>query len=479
MGLPLFRCSTLRAIEARAAAALPAGTLMRRAGESAASWLLQRHPQARRIAVACGPGNNGGDGYACAAALRAAGRDVVCVAPLAPAAADARAAAARWHAAGGSTRADCDLQAQDLIVDALFGIGLARPLAGAFLELAQAIDAAGPPVVALDLPSGLDADTGGWVGAVPGVGAAATLSFLGAKPGLYTGDGVDACGEVVIDTLGVDLPPSPLRLNAPDEFAALARPRRRNTHKGSYGSLQVVGGAAGMVGAALLAARAGLRLGAGRVYVDALDGGLGVDPLMPELMFGAAPEGAAAPVKVIGCGLGRADAARARLLAALADEAPCVIDADALNLLAADAALFARLREGPGPRALTPHPLEAARLLGVDAAAVQADRLAAAQTLAQRSGAWVLLKGAGSVIARGECCWINPTGSPALATAGSGDVLAGVIGALLAQGFDMQCALLGAAWLHGRAAEDADVGLVAGDIAPRAAAALARLRMPR
>lgn len=478
MGLPLYRCAALRAIEAQAAADLPAGTLMQRAGTAAARWIDADAAPAARIAVVCGPGNNGGDGYACATALRAAGRDVVCVAPLPAATADARAAAAGWQQAGGRTIGTSTFDEGTLVVDAMFGIGLARPLAAPYLPLVQAIEAAAAPVVALDLPSGLDADTGAWIGATPGLRARTTLSFLGAKPGLHTGDGVDACGEVIVDALGVALPPSPLQLVAPEDFAALAQPRRRNSHKGSFGELQVVGGARGMTGAVLLAARAGLQLGAGRVYVDALDGGLALDPLQPELMFRPAP---ASAVTVIGCGLGHGDAARARLQAALQNEAPCVIDADALNLLAADAALFSQLRGSPGPRILTPHPLEAARLLGSTAAAVQADRLGAAQALAGRSGAWVLLKGAGSVIADGGRCWINPTGTPALATAGSGDVLAGMVGALLAQGFDAQCALLGAVWLHGRAADDygSDVGLVAGAIAPRAAAALARLRAPR
>jgi ADP-dependent NAD(P)H-hydrate dehydratase / NAD(P)H-hydrate epimerase len=170
--------------------------------------------------------------------------------------------------------------------------------------------------------------------------------------------------------------------------------------------------------------------------------------------------------------------ARARLAAALQGTGACVIDADALNLLADDAALAALARGGAPARVLTPHPLEAARLLKSDVATVQADRIGAARALARGFGHWVVLKGAGSVVAHDDDFWINPTGSAALATAGSGDVLAGFIGALLAQGYDSQTAVLGAVWLHGRAADDfaQDVGLVASDLAPLAARALARLR---
>jgi hydroxyethylthiazole kinase-like uncharacterized protein yjeF len=474
MTTPLYRTAELRALEQRAAQGLPAGTLMARAGAAAAAFIAHRWPQAQRVLVLCGPGNNGGDGYVCATELARAGKDATCVALAAPAADDARDAARRWTGAT-PTALPID-QHFDLLVDAMFGIGLVRPLSGVFLDAARWLASQPQPRVALDVPSGLDADTGAWVGGVAGAEVDATLTLLAGKPGLFTGDGVDACGDVLIEPLGVEAPAAAVALNAPDQFAAVARRRRRNSHKGRFGDVVVIGGNVGMPGAALLAARAALRLGAGRVYVDCVGGELHADPLAPELMFRRAAEVAGPQVTVIGCGLGTDDLARSHLRSALASTQPVVIDADALNLLAGNpqAAMYASAL-----RVLTPHPLEAARLLGSTAADVQADRLAAAAALAARFNAWIVLKGAGSVIAAPDGrLWINPTGSPALATPGSGDVLAGMFGALLAQGFDAQSAVLAAVWLHGRAAEDfgADVGLVAGEVAPLAARALGRLR---
>jgi len=479
MSLPLFRTADLRDFERQAAAGLPSGTLMQRAGSAAATWIARRFPQAAHLVVVCGPGNNGGDGYVCATALRSTGRKIVCVALAAPSTEDARTAAAAWCDAGGATldRSPAE-QHCDLAIDAMFGIGLARPLGGAARDAARWMSAQSAPCIALDVPSGLNADTGAWVDGVAGVHATATVSFLGAKPGLFTADGIDACGEVVIDTLGLALPGSVAVLNEPDEFAAVALPRARNTHKGRFGNLLVIGGAAGMVGAPLIAARAALRLGAGRVYVDAIGSTMDVDPQTPELMFRRADTLSDLQAVVIGCGLGDGDLARHRLDDALRLPTSCVLDADALNLLASDARLRALATGASGPRILTPHPLEAARLLATTAEAVQKDRVQAAILLARQFDAWIVLKGAGSVIAGAGRYWINPTGGPALATAGTGDALAGMIGALLAQGFDAQSSVLGAVWLHGRAADDfgADAGLVASDIAPLAARALAALR---
>jgi hydroxyethylthiazole kinase-like uncharacterized protein yjeF len=260
----------------------------------------------------------------------------------------------------------------------------------------------------------------------------------------------------------------------------LCAQRARNSHKGRFGDVRVIGGATGMSGAALLAGRAALRLGAGRVHVDLLDPALRVDPQAPELMLRNLPEmEAPETIAVVGCGLGVDAAGRAALSSALACNAPCVIDADGLNLLASDLQLRTQVGSRiAGTTILTPHPLEAARLLDIRGADVQADRLQAALALAREFNAWIVLKGAGTIVSGEGRTWVNPTGSAALATAGSGDVLAGMIGALLAQGLDARCATLGAVWLHGKAADDygADLGLVADEIAPRAAAALARLR---
>jgi hydroxyethylthiazole kinase-like uncharacterized protein yjeF len=269
-------------------------------------------------------------------------------------------------------------------------------------------------------------------------------------------------------------------LLGPADFAALLAPRRRNTHKGTYGSVAVVGGNVGMVGAPLLAARAGLRLGAGRVYVDCIGAPeMRLDPQQPELMFRPLAGVDGLTSCVVGCGLGVGAQASAAVAAALSAPCPLVIDADALNLIAADEALAHACAARSAATVLTPHPLEAARLLRAASAEVQADRVGAALELARRLGATVVLKGAGSVIAAaGGRYAINPTGSPALATAGTGDVLAGMIGALLGQQVDAWQAVCAGVWLHGAAADEfgADVGLVAGDIAPLAARRLAALR---
>lgn len=474
MGSPLFRVGSLRAIEDAAQAGLPAGELMGRAGRAAAAYLAQG-AAAGHWCIVCGPGNNGGDGYVVAAELRARGHEVTCVRPSGapPAAADARAAFERW-ASGGGRVVDELPHAERFtgVVDAMFGIGLSRPLGGAWLAAADWLSHRAP--VALDVPSGLDADTGAWVDGVPGVRAVATITFIGDKPGLHTGDGADASGRVQLEPLDLDGGTGDAELTSADDLAVLLRPRRRNSHKGSYGSVGVIGGGPGMVGAALLAARAALRIGAGRVYA-ALIGApdFRVDPLQPELMFRPVQQIRHMEALVVGCGMGTDEAARDALALALSQETPLVIDADALNLLAADAALRSTLAHRAAPAILTPHPLEAARLLDCSAADVQRDRAAAAVELARRCRAVALLKGAGTVIADPDGrIAINPTGSPALATAGSGDVLAGMLGALIAQGLAVRDAAVCGAWLHGAAAGTEDRGLVAGEIAMRAMAVL-------
>jgi hydroxyethylthiazole kinase-like uncharacterized protein yjeF len=477
-GMGLYRVEELRAIEARAVGGLPPRTLMQRAGRAAADFVVRHYPQARRVLIVCGPGNNGGDGYELAAHLKQAQRDVLCVALAAPCADDARGARALWDAASGITAPHLPTgEPFDLVVDAMFGIGLTRPLSAAYLDAARWMNDQAAPVLALDVPSGLDADTGAWVGGVQGVLADATIAFIAAKPGLLTHAGCDASGAVEVADLTIELPAPTGWRNGPEHFRSVTAPRRRDTHKGSFGDVAVVGGGAGMVGAPLLAARAALRLGAGRVYVDCIGAPeLRFDPLQPELMFRPSASLPHADAWIVGCGLGSDAAAQAALRAVLARADTIVLDADALNLLAANAAPFARSDQ---TRVLTPHPLEAARLLGTDAAGVLSDRIAAARQLARAHAALVVLKGAGSIVATPDGrYWINPTGSPALATPGTGDVLAGMIGALLAQGFDPLHALLAAVWLQGAAADrfGADVGLAASDLPSLAAAALAELR---
>ncbi len=480
MRTPLLSVADVRAIERAAQLNLPAGTLMARAGAAIAARVgALQEGEPSSICVVAGPGNNGGDGYVAARELRDVGHRVTCVQLARPAADDARNALTNWKASGGTTRTDLPAEQHfDVIVDAILGIGQARPLQGALLVAAQWINAQRARVIAVDVPSGLEADRGCWTGGVEGVHASETITFIADKPGLHTADGTDASGRVTVDALGTQPTATRTALTDTADFSQITAPRRRNTHKGSYGSALIIGGNAGTVGAALLAARAALRIGAGRVYVDCIGAPeLRFDPMQPELMFRPAAS-IDTPLQciVIGCGLGTDDLARRALQWALDSDAPLVIDADAINLLARGPALAECLTARSAPTVLTPHPLEAARLLDVSASDVQLDRIASAREIAVRHRSIVVLKGAGSIVAdtHGRCA-INPTGGPALATAGTGDVLAGLIGGLLSQAFEIRQSTLAAVWLHGRAG-DCDAGLVAGEIAPRAAEQLRGLR---
>jgi len=483
MDNPLYSVAQIRAIEQAAQSQLPAGTLMRRAGEAASTYALEvlGGLPAGPVLVLAGPGNNGGDALEVAANLANLGAsvDVIHLAGTAPSAEArhalerARASRARFIDAIGGGGGWC------LVVDGLFGIGLARALAGRARELVERVPGLACPVLALDVPSGLDADTGGMIGP-DGVAVRAThtITFLGNKPGLHTADGCDHAGRVHVDRLGTaDLhaEAARARINIPRLFASLLKPRSRNSHKGGFGDVAVLGGARGMAGAGILAARAALYAGAGRVFVAAVDPGPGLDPAQPEIMFrDAAGFSFDGRTVVAGPGLGDSAGATHVLSKVIDGTGPLLVDADALNLCAASPGLAARLATHDGATVLTPHPLEAARLLGVTAAIVQADRLENARELAQRLDAVVVLKGAGSVIARpdGELA-LNPTGNPGLATGGTGDVLAGLIGTLLGQGWPAWEAALAGAWVHGAAADRlvaagvGPIGLTAGEL-PRA-----------
>jgi hydroxyethylthiazole kinase-like uncharacterized protein yjeF len=381
--------------------------------------------------------------------------------------ADARASLERARAAGVQF-ADTPPPDCALCIDALLGIGAARPVQGQMAEWIARINTLPAPVLAVDLPSGLNADTGASDG--PCVRASHTLSLLTLKPGLFTAQGRDMAGQVWLDTLTTETPasaaPRAVLTGAP---APCVRPHA--SHKGSYGDVAVIGGAPGMTGAALLAATASLHQGAGRVFVGLLDGGsLSVDPGQPELMFRPVETLEPAQLTVV-CGCGGGTVIAAELSRILSKSPAVVIDADALNSIATDSQLEQLLhaRQARGRQTvLTPHPLEAARLLGSTAAQVQHDRLAAAEQLAQRFACTVVLKGSGTVIAApGQLTAINPTGNARLATAGTGDVLAGMIGARLANGQPVFQAACEAVWLHGHAADTwpADQALTAGALA--------------
>jgi len=479
----LYSVAQIRAIEAAATASLPPGALMRRAGEAAAAYALEvlHGLPTGSILVLAGPGNNGGDALEVAANLTSLGAhvDVIHLPGTSP---SPEAAQALARARAGRVKFIDEPPAGQppcLVIDGLFGIGLARALAGPARALAELVNANDSPVLALDVPSGLDADTGAIVGSDGiAVRATHTITFLGNKPGLHTGDGCDHAGRVHTDRLGVEAPPDVIvqaRLNAPTRFAPQLAPRRRNTHKGSFGDVAVLGGARGMAGAGVLATRAALYAGAGRVFMASVDPGMALDPVQPEIMFrDAATLDFARRTVVAGPGLGESDAAIHAFGRALDAGGPLLVDADALNLAARHPDLAARIAAHGAPVVLTPHPLEAARLLGVTAAIVGADRLENARELAMRLNAVVVLKGAGSVVAQpdGEVV-INTTGNPGLATGGSGDVLSGLVGALLAQGWPAWEAALGGVWLHGAAADRlvaggaGPIGLTAGEL-PRA-----------
>lgn len=481
----LFLTEELRRIEHEHARRLPPGTLMARAGRAAAQWLDGRvRARPASFIVLCGPGNNGGDGYVCARILRELGHSCLCWSPSAPTTEDAGSAYAAWLSAGGESTTQLPARPGfDMIIDSMFGIGLSRPLSGPYRQAADWANESGLEVVALDVPSGLNADAGTWVDEVPGVTARATLTFMGDKPGLHMSDGCDAAGFIHVDDLGVDGAGAAGCLNAPDQFAAILKPRKINSHKGRYGNVAIIGGGVGMVGAALLAGRAALRLGAGRVYVCCVGApDLHVDAGCPELMIRSLDSLPAVQAAVVGCGLGTSEPARHALQQALEQDTPILLDADALNLVAADERFKQALIGRRAPSVLTPHPAEAARLGGVPATHVNSDRIAAAIGLAQRFCSTIVLKGAGSVVvdrpADFQRYWINPTGGPALSSAGTGDVLSGMIGALIAQGFEPLTSSLAAVWLHGSAAQahGADIGLLASEVAPLAVRELIRLR---
>jgi hydroxyethylthiazole kinase-like uncharacterized protein yjeF len=461
--LALHDNAALRDLERRAAQAFGNDfELMRRAGEAGWRHLLRHWPQAMRIVVACGPGNNGGDGYVLATHALQAGREVSVLRLAAPASDPARRACADYEAAGGRVLAFEDgLPAADLVVDAVFGIGLSRAPDAVAAALFAAMDAAGCPVLALDVPSGVDADRG----CVPGIAvhATRTLQFIGAHRGLATGAALDHAGECDLSTLAIDPAwlaqlPVAARLLRPAALATFLRPRARDSHKGDNGHVLCIGGDHGGGGAIVLCAQAALRSGAGLVSVATRSGH--VAPLLarqPETMVHAPDSAQAlqsllqrADAVAIGPGLGRGEWGRAWFDAAIACGKPLLLDADALNLLAESP------RALPAGTILTPHPGEAARLLGCDVAEVQRDRYAAAGTLATRHACVVALKGAGTIVAaRGGIPCVIAGGNPGMAVGGMGDLLSGVIVALHAQGLDAFDAAACGALLHAAAGDAA------------------------
>jgi NAD(P)H-hydrate epimerase len=455
---------------------IPGRELMRRAGYTLFEQIRQRWPEQTAITVFCGAGNNGGDGYVVATLALQANYQVSVYALTDPNGlpGDALSAYRDFSRAGGSVS---DFEAgqsklQGVIVDALFGIGLSREVGEDYTLAIAAINASGCPVLAVDVPSGLHAYTGSVLGCA--VKADVTVTFIGLKCGLFTGEAPEYCGEIICSTLDIDaavlaaMPPFALLL----EKIHLPR-RARVAHKGRFGHVLLIGGNLGYTGAIRLAGEAALRSGAGLVSIAtrAAHSGL-INIGRPELMCHGVECGEAlhallekASVIVIGPGLGRDDWAREMFGAALAIDKPCVLDADALNLLSLQ----------PKRRAnwiLTPHPGEAARLLGSSAGQISADRFAALADLHSQYGGTCLLKGAGTLISNGDTVYVGTTGNPGMASGGMGDVLSGLIGGLLAQGSSLDEATRLGVYVHGEAADSlalefGERGLLAGDLPER------------
>ena len=497
----LYRAEQVRALDRRAIEGLgiSGAALMERAGAAAFARLRRRWPDARRILVLSGAGNNGGDGYVIARLALEQGLPVRLLqlgdhSALHGEAADAARAFAE---AGGHAEPYVGLPADaDVIVDALLGTGLERPVTGLWAEAIGYINASRAPVLAVDIPSGLHADTGRALGIA--VEAELTVSFIGLKQGMFTGSGPDYCGDIQFDALQIPAGVyagellSARRLDWHKERELLPR-RRPSAHKGDGGHVLVVGGAPGMCGAPRLAAEAALRAGAGLVTVATHPTHA---PLLnltrPELMVQAISEpgilasaAERATVVAIGPGLGQDEWGKALFESLLTLGKPMVVDADALNLLAAAALPIAgsatareEATDAPATRpahrshqwVLTPHPGEAARLLGSTVAEVESDRFAAIKLLQSRFGGVVVLKGAGSLI-RGpghRPTGVCSQGNPGMASAGMGDALTGIIAAFIAQGMEPEQAACAGVCLHAaagdRAAEQGQRGMVAGDL---------------
>lgn len=461
----LYDAAATRRMDAAAGAdwGLDGATLMARAGEAAFDALTERWPEVRRILLLAGRGNNAGDGYVVARAAQAAGIEVTLAQLLpspteGPAHAHAEALAQTdviridasalpvWLA----ERAASDAPGAAVVVDAVFGSGLQRAVSAPLDAVFEIINASGLPTLALDIPSGVRADSGAVLGAA--LRADLTVTFIAPKLGLYTGSGVDYTGDLVLADLGV-----PERARAGiaaraetfsySSTSSAFRPRHRGAHKGDFGHVLVIGGGEGMPGAALLAGMAAARTGAGLVTIATWPAHAGaLVTACPSLMVqpvaspaDLAPLIARAKVLVVGPGLGHSPWAEAMLEAALVVQKPLVLDADGLNLLA-DAGAQARVGT---PTVMTPHPGEAARLLGWDIEMVNADRVAAARAIAERHAAICVLKGAGSIVANASSAapaGVCTDGNPGMASAGMGDVLSGVLGSMLGQFYAAQSA---------------------------------------
>jgi len=459
---------------------IPGYTLMRRAGQAVYDALKHHYSAVQSILVLCGAGNNAGDGYVIARLAHGHGLGVRVVSMIDPhkLSGDARQAWLHWQECGETERYHDDIKIEaDVIVDALLGTGLARDVEGDWRRLIIAVNRTAIPVISVDIPSGLNADTGAVSGVA--INAERTVSFIGLKKGLFTGSGKTCTGEVVFDDLGLtDAVYDPVTAEAellcyPAQWQL---PRRQHdSHKGENGHVVIIGGNYGMPGAVGLAARAALRSGAGLVSVVTRKEHINaVVAVCPESMVHRSFNGELSPELVdnadyiaIGCGLGQDAWAQRLLYTAFNSTRSMVVDADALNLLAKmEQALLTK------DSVITPHPGEASRLLQMPTTAIQQDRFAAAQYLEQKYNAQVVLKGSGTIIQQGSDTYVSARGNPAMATAGMGDVLTGMIASIAAQqaamARDVRGAVISAVCLHALAGDIAaqgdDRGLLATDV---------------
>lgn len=459
---------------------IPGYTLMRRAGQAVMDALARYYPDAKSVLVLCGAGNNAGDGYVVARLAQAHGLAVRVVSMIDPRRlkGDAGQAWQHWKECGPTERYKGDFAVDaDVIVDALLGTGLTRDVEDDWKALIKAINASAVPVIAVDIPSGLGADTGAIYGAA--IDASHTISFIGLKKGMFTGSGKACCGEISFDNLGLPeqvydaVPPDAELLCYPSQWA-LQR-RRHDTHKGKNGHVLIIGGNHGMPGAVVLAARAALRAGAGLVsVVTRQDHIAAVAAACPETMVHGSRNGEISSALLdrsdyiaIGCGLGQDAWAQRLLYLSLDSTIPMVVDADALNLMASKD--YLSLTE---ECIITPHPGEASRCLSLTKRDIQYDRFQAAELLRQKCNAHIVLKGSGTIIQQNGVPRVCFFGNPAMATAGMGDVLTGMMASMAAQqivlGGDLDRAVIAAVCLHALAgdlaAQGDDRGMMASDV---------------
>jgi len=483
MPLPtsLYRADQVRELDRLASTDLniDSFSLMQRAGRSAWEILQANWPQAKYLCVVCGGGNNGGDGYILAGLALDGGLQVRTMSTIDPAdlTGDARRAYQQFINKAGSEShqfSQDTLVAADVIIDALLGTGIDREVAGAFREAIAAINGSGKPVLAMDIPSGLHADSGAIMGVA--VRAAITVTFVGLKQGLFTGQGRECSGRIYFADLGLPelvyqrVKPAATRMDFSTQ-SQLLQSRPRNAHKGHYGHVLVIGGDYGYAGAARMAAEAAARTGAGLVSMATrLGHALGIPMAVPEIMalgieqsIDLQPLLDKATVVAVGPGLGQSAWASSLLARVLETNLPLVLDADALNLLARDPIATDHW-------ILTPHPGEAARLLQTTTSAIAADRFASVRRLQEKFGGIIVLKGSGTLVADGMTVHLCSGGNPGMASGGMGDVLTGIIAGLVAQNIGLTDAARLGVCLHAAAADaaadDGERGMLATDLMP-------------